>query len=77
MLATSCLHLSPTKRSIVVWHSLVRQGNTTFDHQLRDIAVAEEAAVVRPRAVADDFGWESMTLVWIGGRSWGAYAPLA
>jgi hypothetical protein len=66
--ATSRIRIGLAKLSAPVPHAFVRQGDSTFRHQLLDIAIAEGEAVVQPHAVADDLGWESMTLVQIGGR---------
>jgi hypothetical protein len=42
-------------------------------HQLLDIAIAEGEAVVQLHTVADNLGWEAMTLIQIGGK-WCAHA---
>jgi len=52
-----------TKLLTPLTNGVMRDGDTTFGHQLLDLPEAETESMVLPVRMTDDFGWKAMASV--------------
>ena len=67
-LAAQLLGLGLSKLQAPIPHRFVGESDAACGHEFLDIPIAQAEANVEPYTVANDLGWESMTLVSMGGR---------